>query len=404
MAPNNSLVPTAVEKENTVVKDDHSNEANIGLLNRKNKNVLNSNDQIKQDLDQNGNEIEVQYENQLINDEEEYKIEYAWFNIIGFIFLHYALIIGITKIKIDPLHVFTFIFGMFTGFGITAGAHRLWAHGSYKANLGLRLFLTFWQTAAFQNSIYEWTRDHRVHHKFTDTNADPHNASRGFFFSHIGWLMCKKHPDVKKFGKKVDLSDLKRDPIVMFQHKYYLILMPICCFLIPIFIPTLWGVSFINSTYACILRWVIVLHFTWLVNSYAHIWGNKPYNENIKPTDSYTVSMLAFGEGWHNYHHVFPYDYKTSEHGKYWCNYTTGFLEFCAKIGWATDLKTVSAEVIRKRVLRTGDGSHSISQNNSQQSTQKKKNEREEFIWGWQDNLLTENEKKYVTVVNKSLA
>ena len=76
------------------------------------------------------------------------------------------------------------------------------------------------QTVAFQNSVIEWVRDHRVHHKFTDTNADPHNASRGFFFSHMGWLMCKKHPDVKKFGAKVNMTDLESDPLLAFQHKW----------------------------------------------------------------------------------------------------------------------------------------------------------------------------------------
>lgn len=62
-------------------------------------------------------------------------------------------------------------------------------------------------------------RDHRVHHKFTDTDADPHNSKRGFFFSHIGWLLVKKHPDVKIKGGTIDMSDLRSDPIVMFQKK-----------------------------------------------------------------------------------------------------------------------------------------------------------------------------------------
>ena len=70
-----------------------------------------------------------------------------------------------------------------------------------------------------QNSIYEWARDHRVHHKFSETDADPHNAKRGFFFSHVGWLLVKKHPDVKVKGAKVDLSDLKADPVVAFQKR-----------------------------------------------------------------------------------------------------------------------------------------------------------------------------------------
>lgn len=70
-----------------------------------------------------------------------------------------------------------------------------------------------------QNDIYEWVRDHRVHHKFSETDADPHNAMRGFFFSHIGWLLVRKHPDVIEKGQKLDLSDIKADKVVMFQRR-----------------------------------------------------------------------------------------------------------------------------------------------------------------------------------------
>lgn len=116
------------------------------------------------------------------------------------------------------------------GMGITAGAHRLWSHRAYKARLPLRIFLMLCNTMAFQNSIYEWTRDHRVHHKYTDTNADPHNSRRGFFFAHMGWLMCRKHPDVKAKGKLIDMSDLRADPVVMFQKKSVLVV-PVPLFL-----------------------------------------------------------------------------------------------------------------------------------------------------------------------------
>ena len=62
--------------------------------------------------------------------------------------------------------------------------------------------------------------------------------------------------------------------------------------------------------------------------------------------------------GWHNYHHTFPYDYKVSELPLYRHNFGMAFIDFFAWIGWATDLKTASDEMVRKRVLRTGDGSH----------------------------------------------
>lgn len=78
----------------------------------------------------------------------------------------------------------------------------------------------------------------------------------------------------------------------------------------------------------------------------------------INPSENISVAMLAFGEGWHNYHHVFPWDYKTAEFGKYSLNLTTAFIDFFAKIGWAYDLKSVSPDIIKKRVKRTGDGTH----------------------------------------------
>lgn len=70
-----------------------------------------------------------------------------------------------------------------------------------------------------QNDIYEWARDHRGHHKYSETNADPHNAKRGFFFSHIGWLLVRKHPEVIEKGQKLQLADLEADEVVMFQKR-----------------------------------------------------------------------------------------------------------------------------------------------------------------------------------------
>merc|ERR1719151_222221 len=112
-----------------------------------------------------------------------------------------------------------FILWPITAFGITVGVHRLWSHRSYEACFLVRLILMLANSIANQGSIYHWARDHRVHHKFSETDADPHNAQRGFFYAHVGWLLCKKHPDVVKEGKKLDFNDLKRDGFVMFQRK-----------------------------------------------------------------------------------------------------------------------------------------------------------------------------------------
>lgn len=93
------------------------------------------------------------------------------------------------------------------------------------------------------------------------------------------------------------------------------------------------------------------------------------------------VALLALGEGWHNYHHTFPWDYKAAELGIFWCNFTTTFINFFAKIGWAYDLKTASDDLIKKRVQRTGDGSHEI--------------------WGWDDKDQTQEERDSATIIYK---
>ncbi|KAK9504998.1 hypothetical protein O3M35_009155 [Rhynocoris fuscipes] len=309
----------------------------------------------KQQLDQNNLETKV----------PEYKLEIVWRNVLLFIYLHVAALYG-AYLMIFQAKWYTVFWAVFlyylSALGITAGAHRLWSHRSYKAKLPLRIFLAMCNTISFQNHIFEWSRDHRVHHKYSETDADPHNATRGFFFSHVGWLLCRKHPEVKAQGKKIDLSDLYADPVVMFQMKYYLYLMPFACFIIPTFVPMYyWDESFVNAWFvATMFRYAFTLNMTWLVNSAAHMWGNKPYDGTINPAENLGVALGAAGEGWHNYHHVFPWDYKAAELGDYKVNVTTAFLDIMARIGQAYDMKTVPQEVIKKRCQRTGDGTHPV--------------------------------------------
>ncbi|XP_017847551.1 acyl-CoA Delta(11) desaturase [Drosophila busckii] len=344
---------------------------------------------------------------------EPFKTEIVWHNILLFIILHSSALYGLYLIfaenaylEIIPVYATTFLGGL----GITAGVHRLWSHKAYKAKLPLRIFLMLCQSLAFQNSIWEWTRDHRVHHKFTDTHADPHNSRRGFFFAHMGWLLCKKHPDVRSKGKQIDMTDIEQDPVVMFQKKYFFVVMPICCFVLPMMFPYfLMGTSLRVCFFTCsMLRYALSLHGTWLVNSAAHFYGMKPYDVHISSVNTKLISTIAFGEGWHNYHHVFPWDYKAAELGDYKHNWTTAFIDLMAKIGQAYDLKSVSQEMVYKRVRRTGDGSHIASlldaNNNNSEPTSELvmhlDHEKEENVWGWDDKDITEEDRKLATIVN----
>lgn len=131
------------------------------------------------------------------------------------------------------------------------------------------------------------------------------------------------------------------------------------CFGLPTLIPVLfWAEGWSNSWHINMLRYVTNLNVTFMVNSFAHIWGNKPYDKIILPVQNKMVSLATFGEGFHNFHHVFPWDYRTAELGNSYLNFTTKFIDFFAAIGWAYELKTVSPEVIQLRANRTGDGTY----------------------------------------------
>jgi hypothetical protein len=145
----------------------------------------------------------------------------VWVNIFVFSLAHIIYFYGILNVKEVSWKTWVFAnqVGNFAGFSIGCGAHRLWSHKAYDASLALRTFYAIGQTIAGQNCIYIWCRDHRVHHKFSDTDGDPHNTKRGYFFSHVGWLLRKKHPELKIRSKTLDFSDLLSDPVVKFQKQ-----------------------------------------------------------------------------------------------------------------------------------------------------------------------------------------
>ncbi|XP_067938179.1 stearoyl-CoA desaturase 5-like [Watersipora subatra] len=280
----------------------------------------------------------------------------VWRNVVIFSILHLACVYGLFLIpSAKPLTwLFNYVMFLVAAVSVTAGAHRLWSHRSYKAKLPLRIMLMLFNFAAGQNHLIEWCRDHRVHHKYSETTADPHNAKRGFFFAHVGWLLCKKHPDVIRKGKQLDFSDLYGDPVLRFQCRVYIPMTILMIFVMPTVLPwLLWNESLWVAYFLAITRYILTLNATWLVNSAAHMWGMRPYDKHISPAENVLVTIGAIGEGFHNYHHTFPNDYATSEFGSR-LNFTTIFINLMAKIGWAYDLKTMSKEVIEARKRRTG--------------------------------------------------
>ncbi|XP_075975772.1 acyl-CoA Delta-9 desaturase-like [Anticarsia gemmatalis] len=298
-----------------------------------------------------------------IGTDYSYKHEVVWQNAIGFLILHILALWGFYVLVTGGVSLKSFVWSLLVMLtaseGITIGAHRYYTHKSFKATPLLRAILLTLQTVAGQNSMFIWCRDHRLHHRFSDTDADPHNAKRGFFFSHIGWLMTRKHPYVIELGRRIDLSDLQADWMVMFQKKYYYPLYVLLAILIPVWVPVhFFGETWWNSLLVCYFaRYVFQLNGTWLVNSAAHLYGTRPYDQNLQPVESWFVSLLSLGEGWHNYHHAFPWDYKAAELSMHF-NQSATIIRFLERIGLAYDLKVASPELVASRIKRTGDGSH----------------------------------------------
>lgn len=240
------------------------------------------------------------------------------------------------------------IYGALCALSITAGYHRLWSHRTYEAHWSLRLFFALFGAAALQNSALIWSSGHRRHHRHVDDNEhDPYSAKLGFWFSHIGWML-RDYP-----SGKVDFDnakDLQRDKIVMFQHKHYLPLTLAMNLGLPLLLGWLTGDIVAMLLLAGVLRIVVNHHTTFFINSLAHMWGRRPYTDENTARDNDLLAFLTFGEGYHNYHHIFQTDYRNGVRWYHW-DPTKWTIRVASWLGLARNLKTVPAMRIQRAML-----------------------------------------------------
>ncbi|KAJ2151908.1 stearoyl-CoA 9-desaturase [Coemansia sp. RSA 1807] len=252
--------------------------------------------------------------------------------------------IATTNVRSETL-VLTAVVYLISGLGITAGYHRLWAHTAYSATYPLQVFLALAGSAAVQGSIFWWARDHRVHHRYTDTPKDPYDALQGFWHCHIGWMLVKK--DRRRLGY-ADTSDLKTDPLIRWQHKYYPLLVLTFGVVLPMSVPGLvWGDWRGGFFFATVLRMVLLHHATFCVNSLAHTIGRHTYDNVQTARDSWITALVTMGEGYHNFHHQFPNDYRNAIRF-YQYDPTKWFIRIASTMGLAYDLKTFPANEVEK--------------------------------------------------------
>ncbi|KAI0313334.1 delta9-fatty acid desaturase [Amylostereum chailletii] len=261
---------------------------------------------------------------------------------------HLLVLYGVPTTNLErTTAMFAALYYFITGLGITAGYHRYWAHRSYNASQPLQYFLAIAGSGAGQGTIKWWARGHRAHHRYTDTPLDPYDITKGLMWAHIGWIVFKPR---RRQGVS-DISDLRASHVVRWQAKHYLWLLLFMALGLPTLIPGLcWGDWRGGFVYAGAVRLCCVYHSTWCVNSLAHYLGDAPFDDKHTPRDHVITALATNGEGYHNFHHQFPTDYRSAIE---WYQYdpTKWFIWACSKAGLASHLKVFPQNEVAKGQL-----------------------------------------------------
>jgi stearoyl-CoA desaturase (delta-9 desaturase) len=266
--------------------------------------------------------------------------------LIGTLFLSLTAVpLYLYFFGIDWFQVGLFLFMFFaSGFSITLGYHRLFSHLTFRAHWLVRLFTVVFGAAAFESSVLWWASEHRHHHKHVDHDEDPYSISKGLFHAHIGWLMFKLRPETNL----ENVADLKKDPLLVWQHRHIHVIAFVTSFLFPSAIAFGWGgwkAALGALLLAGVLRVVVIQHCTFCINSLCHYIGAQPYSSKCSARDSWLMAIVTMGEGYHNYHHEFQCDYRNGV--KPWqIDPTKWIIWILSKTGLAKQLRTVSPEKI----------------------------------------------------------
>ena len=281
---------------------------------------------------------------------EAVKRKINWIPVIFLTSLHVLLLITL------PVYLYyntpswgmiatTIILLYTTGIAITGGYHRLYSHRSYRTNPWVESVILFFGLMAIQGSALRWSFDHRLHHAHVDTDNDPYSIKKGFWYAHCLWIIEKP----RKIDDKV-VSDLLKNKLVQFQHRYFKILIFVLNAMAGLFFGWLLDDYLGAFILAVWLRIVLLHHFTWFINSLAHTWGDKPFCQEQSAVNNYILALLTFGEGYHNYHHTFAQDYRN---GIRWYHFdpTKWVIWTLNKLGLASNLKSMDTYTIKKRMV-----------------------------------------------------
>jgi stearoyl-CoA desaturase (Delta-9 desaturase) len=223
------------------------------------------------------------------------------------------------------------------GLSICAGYHRFFSHKSYEASPLVQIFFGFFGAMAAQNSILQWSASHRIHHQYVDRDWDPYSIKRGFWWAHILWIFYKHDaPDAE-----ANAPDLLKNPVVLWQNRWYRVILIVGGFGLPTLIGALFGDALAGLLWGGFLRLAVVHHTTFFVNSLAHYMGKPTYNADVSARDNWAVALLTLGEGYHSFHHRFPADFRNGIRWYHW-DPAKWFIRALRTMRLASDLRSAT--------------------------------------------------------------
>jgi stearoyl-CoA desaturase (delta-9 desaturase) len=217
---------------------------------------------------------------------------------------------------------------------ITAGYHRYFSHRSYRLGRVPQFILAFVGASAAQKGPLWWAAHHRAHHKYSDTERDIHSPIRGFWWSHVGWILCDKFNKTDSDA----IKDFTRYPELVWLDKHDWVApwsLGVACYLF-----AGWSGLVIGFFASTIVLW----HATFTVNSLAHVFGRRVYDTPDTSRNSAIVALITSGEGWHNNHHRYPW---AARQGFRWwqIDVTYYVLKLFSFVGIVHDIRPVPAAV-----------------------------------------------------------
>ena len=264
----------------------------------------------------------------------------AWSIIIYMATIHIVALLALfpSNFSWGAIGVAFILYWITAGWGITLGFHRLATHRSFETSKLVEYFFIFCGALACQGGPIDWVGLHRIHHKYSDTEPDPHDSNRGFWWSHLGWMLIQNpaNNDIPRYTK--DIAD---DPFYQFCQQYFIPLQVV----LGVFLYLLGGWPFV--IWGIFVRLVVVFHCTWFVNSATHKFGYQSHESNDKSKNCWWVALLTFGEGWHNNHHAFQY---SARHGLQWweLDITWMTIKLLEILRLAKDLKLPPKQLLTK--------------------------------------------------------